>query len=283
MFCISRGDGMRILQGRYFVGSTEQVVHLSEMNKQKYQKQFKGKLYCPTEECPALLSYSAGKKAHFKTWRLHHHSPHCIYDRKQAIITNSDKDKKATISGDRRQSALRSAAKMFEGSKMEKESKVEQNIAPRLAKRQRRTNMQMTLYDDGLLEDDALVKRGAIRKKFVDELTMKDVGQVRLLLGYIESIKLVNSVAELVIQHNGRQVKVVYPEAFIKERLNRSYLNKFDAIDKVLESEQRPTFTGIGEIRVNDEQTMELLIYNGTDFKINNTDLSLLAKRYANE
>ena len=273
---------MRILQGRYFVGSMEQVVHLSEMNKQKYQKQFKGKLYCPTAECPALLSYSAGKKAHFKTWRLHDHSSHCIYDRKQAIITNSDKDKKATISGDHRQSALRSAAKMFEGSKMEKESKVEQNIAPRLAKRQRRTNMQMTLYDDGLLEDDALVKRGAIRKKFVDELTMKDVGQVRLLLGYIESIKLVNSVAELVIQYNGRQVKVVYPEAFIKERLNRSYLNKFGTIHQVLQSKQPVTFIGIGDIRSNDEQMMELVIYSGADFKINNMDLSLFAKQYAN-
>ncbi|MGM9945509.1 MAG: hypothetical protein ACI33M_11230 [Lysinibacillus sp.] len=274
---------MRILQGRYLVGGTEQVVHLSEMNKQKYQKQLKGKLYCPTEECPALISYSAGKKAHFKTWRLRHHSPHCIYNNKRAVITNSDKDTKATISGNRRQSALRSAAKMFEGSKSEKKSKEEQSIAPRLAKRQRKNSMQMTLYDDGLLAEEALVKRGAIRKKFVDELTMKDVGQVRLVLGYIDSIELVDSVAELVIQYNDRQVKVVYPEAFIKERLNSSYLNKFDAIYKVLESEQPPTFIGIGQIGLNDEQAMELIIYNGTDFTINNKDLSLFAKQYANE
>ena len=141
----------------------------------------------------------------------------------------------------------------------------------------------MTLYDGHLLEEDALVKGKAIRKKFVDELTMKDVGQVRLVIGYIDSMELVDSVAELVIQYNDIQVKVVYPEAFIKERLNRSYLNKFDAIYKVLESEQPATFTGIGEIQVNDEQTMELIIYTGADFKINNTDLSLLAKRYANE
>ncbi len=111
---------------------------------------------------------------------------------------------------------------------------------------------------------------------------MKDVGQVRLVIGYIDSMELVDSVAELVIQYNDIQVKVVYPEAFVKERLNRSYLNKFGAIYKALESEQPPTFIGIGEIRLNDEQVMELIIYNGTDFKINNMDLSLFAKQYVN-
>ena len=282
MFCISRRDRMRILQGRYLVGGTEKVVHLSEMNKQQYQKRFKGKLYCPTEGCPALLSYSAGKKAHFKTWRLRHHSTDCIYNRKRAIVQSFHKDAEATISGNRRQNALRHAAKMFEGSKIKKESKAQQNIAPRLSKMQRKNNIQMTLYDGDLLEEDTLVKRGVIRKKFVDELTVKDVGQVRLVLGYIDSIKLVNSVAELVIQYNNTHVKVVYPESFIKERLNRSYLNKFGVIYKALESEHPPTFIGLGEIQLNDEQTMELIIYNGTDFKINNMDLSLFAKQYAN-
>ena len=84
------------------------------------------------------------------------------------------------------------------------------------------------------------------------------------------------------IQYNNTQVKVVYPESFIKARLNRSYLNKFGVINKALESEQPPTFIGIGEIGLNDEQAMELTIYHGTDFKINNMDLSLFAKQYVN-
>ncbi len=46
-----------------------------------------------------------------------------------------------------------------------KGSKVEQNIAPRPSKRQRKNDMQMTLYDGHLLEEDALVKGKAIRKK----------------------------------------------------------------------------------------------------------------------
>ena len=270
---------MRILQGRYLVSGIEQVVHLSEMNRQKYQKQFKGKLYCPTEGCPALLSYSAGKKAHFKTWRLRHHSEDCMYNGKRAVVTSLHEDAKSTMGGHRRQSALRNAAKMLEGSRRGKETNGEQKIAPRLSKRQRKKDRQMTLYDEDLL-GDALIKEKVIRKKFVDQLTMKDIGQVRLVIGYIDSIKLMGSVAELVIQYNGAQVNVVYPEAFVTERLNRSYLNKFGAIDKALESEQPPTFIGIGEIALNDEQTMELIIYHGTDFKINNMDLSLFAKQY---
>ena len=270
---------MVILHGRYLVGGTEQVVHLSEMNRQKYQKQFKGNLYCPTEGCCALLSYSAGKKAHFKTWRLRHHSEDCMYNGKRAVVTSLHEDAKGTMSGHRRQNALRNAAKMLAGSKRGKETNGEQKSAPRSSKRLRKKDRQMTLYDEDLLED-ALIKEKAIRKKFVDQLTMKDVGQVRLVVGYIDSIKLIGSVAELVIQYNGIKVNVVYPEAFVKERLNRSYLNKFDAIYKALESEQQPTFIGIGEIGLNDEQAMELTIYHGTDFKINNMDLSLFAKQY---
>ena len=272
---------MVILHGRYLVGDTEQVVHLSEMNRQKYQKQFKGKLYCPTEGCCALLSYSAGKKEHFKTWRLRHHSEDCIYNGKRAVVTSSHEEGKGTISGNRRQSALRYAAKMLEGSRQEKETKGVQRRVPRLSKRQRKKERQMTLYDEDLL-GEALVKENVLRKKFFDQLTMKDIGQVRLVIGYIASVKLTGSVAELVVQYNGTQINVVYPETFVTERLNRSYLNKFVAIDKALESEQIPTFIGIGEIRLNDEQAMELIIYQGTDFKVNNMDLSLFAKQYVN-
>ena len=271
---------MSILHGRYLVGGTEQVVHLSEMNKQKYQKRFKGKLYCPTEGCPALLSYSAGKRAHFKTWRLRHHSPDCIYNGKRSIVTNVTTDANVTISSNRRQNALRNAAKIFERNRSKTEAKIHEKITRQTSKRKK--DIQMTLYDGGLLEDDALVKGKLIRKKFVDELTIKDVGQVRLVLGYIDSIELVNSVAELGIQYNGTRVKVIYPEAFVKERLNRSYLNKFGTIRQALQSKQPVTFIGIGDIRINDEQTMELVIYNGADFKINNMDLSLFAKQYAN-
>lgn len=270
---------MVILHGRYLVDGIEQVVHLSEMNKRKYQKQFKGKLYCPTEGCSALLSYSAGKKEHFKTWRLRHHSEDCMYNGKRTVVTSLHEDAKGAMSGNRRQSALRNAAKMLERNRRGKETNREPKIAPRSSKRQRKKDRQITLYDSDLL-DDALVKEKVIRKKFIDQLTMKDVGQVRLVIGDIHSIKLMGSVAELVVQYNGAQVNVVYPEAFVTERLNRSYLNKFGAIDKALESEQPPTFIGIGEIGLNDEQAMELIIYHGTDFKINNMDLSLFAKQY---
>ena len=271
---------MSILHGRYLVDGTEKVVHLSEMNKQKYQKRFKGKLYCPTEGCPALLSYCAGKRAHFKTWRLRHHSPDCIYNGKRPVVANTSTNAKGTISGNRKQNALRNAAKMFERNRGKTEARALEQIAPKKTKRKK--DIQMTLYDDDLLEDEALVKGKLIRKKFVDELTIKDVGQVRLVLGYIDSIELVNSVAELGIQYNGTRIKVVYPEVFVKERLNRSYLNKFGTIHQALQSKQPVTFMGIGDIRSNDEQTLELVIYSGADFKINNMDLSLFAKQYAN-
>ncbi|MFF5995964.1 hypothetical protein AAGS61_14610 [Lysinibacillus sp. KU-BSD001] len=278
---------MRISNGRYLVDGLEKIVHLSDMNKQTYKKRFKGKLYCPTEGCPALLSYSGGKKAHFKTWRLRHHSTDCMYNVNRNMLELGAalaEDATITISRNRRQNALRDAAKMFEETVEEhkaiKEARLSRKGSNQPAKQARKKYRQMTLYDGDLLEDDSYVKGKAIRKRFVNELTFKDVGQVRLVLGYVRSIVLVGSVADVMIQYNEQLLKVTYPEAFVKERLNSSYLNKFSAIDQALESGQTLTFIGIGDIGLDKEQEMELVIYSGADFKINQMDLSLFAKQY---
>ena len=152
---------MRILHGRYVAEGTEQVVHLSDMNRQKYRNQFKGKLYCPTEGCTALLSYSAGKKVYFKTWRLCHHSVDCMYHGKQVGFTSWQEDAKVTMSGNRKHNALQHAAKLFGGDRDKKARNVEQDRVSRLAKKQK--NRQMALYDD-LLVDELVVKESVIRK-----------------------------------------------------------------------------------------------------------------------
>lgn len=282
-----RGDCVKILNGRYMVRGTEKIVHLSEMNKQKYKKRFKGKLYCPTEGCPALLSYSGGIKPHFRTWRRRRHSEGCMYNVYRNRIENEGGnlgDKTLTISGHRRQNALRDAARLFTKSEDERKT-VRETTSPekgkgQRAKRSRKEHVQMTLYDGDLLEDDTLVKGKAIRKKFVNEINQKDIGQVRLVLGYIQRALLNGAVADIHIEHNGAILPVVFPEEFVKERLNSSYLNKFASLLSAIEAGQVLTFMGVGDIRMNENGVTELAIYSGGDFKINNLDLSVFAKQW---
>lgn len=287
LFYSKGGDCVKILNGRYMVRGTEKIVHLSEMNKQKYKKRFKGKLYCPTEGCPALLSYSGGTKAHFRTWRRRRHSEGCMYNVHRNRLESEGGnlvDKTLTISGNRRQNALREAARLFTNSEDER-STIREKTPFRKGKEQRadraRTeHIQMTLYDGDLLEDDTLVKGKAIRKKFVNEINQKDIGQVRLVLGYVQRILLNGEVADIYVEHNGAILPVVFPEEFIMERLNSSYLKKFASILNAVEAGQVLTFMGVGDIRTNEHGETELVIYSGADFKINNLDLSVFAKKW---
>ena len=278
---------MKILNSRYFVDGKERIVHLSEMNRQQYKRRFKGKLYCPTEGCPALLSYNGGKTPHFKTWRRRQHSAGCMYNVHRDIKEAAGgylEDKTVTISGNRRQNALREAARLFtkkaEGEGGEKERAFPKKEAAKTPKHSRKEHIQMTLYDGDLLEDDAFVKGRVIRKKFVDEVKPKDVGQVRLVLGYVHRVVLNGEVADLYIESNGAVLKAIYPEEFVKERLNSSYLNKFPSLLKAVEAGEVLTFAGVGEVRLDGQEALELAIYSGADFKINNLDLSIFAKHY---
>ena len=278
---------MKILNGRYLVDGTEKIIHLSEMNRQKYKRRFKGKLYCPTEGCPALLSYNGGKTPHFKTWRRRQHSDGCMHNVHRDIVgleAGFLEDKTITISGNRRQNALREAARLFtktgqdEGSERRRDSSRKERA--QTSKPGRKECVQMTLYDGDLLEDDTSIKGGIIRKKFVDEIKQKDAGQVRLVLGYVHHVVPRGEVADLYIWSNGAVLKAVYPEEFVKERLNSSYLNKFSTLLKAAEAGEVLTFAGVGDIRADGQGALELVIYSGADFKINNQDLSIFAKRY---
>lgn len=278
---------MRILNGRYLLDGAEKIIHLSDMNRQKYKRRFKGKLYCPTEGCPALLSYSGGEKPHFKTWRRQQHSEGCIYNVHRELAGIEEgflEDKTLTISGNRKQNALREAARLFTKPEEDNEAVKDKVSVKRVrvqgTNERRNKHVQMTLYDGDLLEDDTLVKGKAIRKKFVDEIKQRDVGQVRLVLGFIQKAVAAGEVADLYIEHNDAMLKVIYPEEFMRERLNSSYLNKFISISKALEAGEVLTFTGVGDIGMNERGEKELVIYSGADFKINSLDLSVFAKKY---
>ncbi|MGM9951268.1 MAG: hypothetical protein ACI33P_14140 [Lysinibacillus sp.] len=277
---------MKILNGRYLVDGTERIIHLSEMDRNKYKRRFKGKLYCPTEGCPALLSFNGGKTPHFKTWRKRQHIDGCMYNVHRDIVGMEAgflEDKTVTISGNRRQNALREAARLFMKTGQDEESR-EGRTSTRKKRAQtsklgRKEDVQMTLYDGDLLEDDMSIKGGVIRKRFVDELKQKDAGQVRLVLGYVHHVIPRGEVADLYIQSNGAVLKAVFPEEFVKERLNSSYLNKFSSLLNAAEAGEALTFAGVGDVRTDGQGAWELVIYSGADFKINNQDLSIFAKR----
>ncbi|WP_172370860.1 hypothetical protein [Sporosarcina jiandibaonis] len=272
----------------------EKEIHLGEITTpQVYQNKFKGKLYCPSENCPAKISYSGGRYPHFRTWRYDQHSEKCpyYYDRVPVNLGRNVKDiVSVEISFNRRQKALNDAYIQMNLSEEEREELRNSRSRPRAKVREitRRKEAvkaeQLVLFDGELYEDELIFRRRNISKRLVDGITESDIGEIRLVMGKIASNIENGNAAEIVVENNGKVITVVFEESFTADPYNSSYLNKFWAINQVLERELIVRFTGIGDVRKNTRsKRLELVIHAGTDFRINNSDMSALAARLALE
>lgn len=290
------GDFMRILSAIYLQEDGEKKeIRPNEITPRIYENELKGKLYCPTENCSARISFSSGKNSHFRTWRFDEHSNDCIFyfDRiPMSLGWNTTNTISVEIPFGRRQNALQDAFIQMNLTKEEKEAISEKRAASRgrenkravTATKKKTTSIQQVLFDGELFEDELIHRRRNISKRYVDEITESDIGGIRLIMGEVKSIKQLGEIAEIIIKYNDAIITVVFEEAFTAERLNSSYLNKFWSIQRLLDQSGLVQFTGIGDIRRN-RQTgrLELVIYVGTDFKINNIDMFRLAARYSRE
>jgi len=111
-----------------------------------------------------------------------------------------------------------------------------------------------------------------------------DIGKVLLVIGKVKESKEIEDVAEIVVEENNQVFTVIFEEAFTAEPLNKSYLNKFWAIEHLLSQPKDVQFSAIGEIRKNRRTSrLELVIYSGADIRINNRDISSLAVQYTLE
>lgn len=284
-----RGDMMRIPEARLNVGANPTLISLSDVTREKYYKELRGNLYCPTPNCNAKLIYSSGEKSHFRTWQYNLHSPNCKYGFDHYTVEKEQTtavDVMVGIEFERRQKALSEAYSILTMSEEEKKSfeKLKtQNISnhnPKKNGRKESQGIQLTLFDEQTARQ-LLKRRGPnLKKRKVSQLDSSHIGKNCLLMGYINKVKLQGEIAIITVLEDQKEIRVMFEEAFIKEPRNGIYLNKFGAIERLLKRQQIIPFTGIGEVRQNHiTQELEFVIFFGTDFRIDNNDLYALAIR----
>lgn len=277
---------MRIPKARYITEDDIKIVTLNEITKKKYDAMYKGKLFCPTDNCPAKVSFCSGRKAHYKTWRFSNHSPNCIYHLERSgkrTVIGLTTTITMNISNNRIQNALTRAFKTLTQEEANEAikasvSKVKKNNSPTKDGEEKEQNIQMKLFGGELDEESSHMKGKKLLSRWVHHISPKDIGQVRLIKGTIKDVELIDSVAEIVVVSNNEEVKVVFEERFKKEPLNSSYLNKFWAIKDLLHLHKEIFFTGVGEVREDRNGEYELSIFMGTNFKLNNEDLYNIAR-----
>ena len=270
----------------------EKEIHLGELSTPLYNREFKGELYCLTGGCKSRISYSGGRYPHFRTWRYDQHAENCpyYYDRIPVHLGRNVSDMASVeISYNRRQKALHDAYILMNLTAEERKamrtsrSRQRPRVQSITSQKAQVKGVQLVLFDAELYKDDLIFRRRNISKRFVDDLAASDLGQIRLVMGNITSSLENQDVAEIIVENNDGRIVVVFEESFTADPYNRSYLNKFWAIHHILD-QNIVQFTGIGDVRENTRnKRLELVIHAGTDFKVNNLDMSTLAARIALE
>ena len=284
---------MRIMSASYLDDGIKKEVHLSEVTTRIYRKKFRGKLHCPMKDCQARISFSGGKYPHFRTWKFEEHAVDCLFyfDRiPMNLGRNTTEMISVEISPERRRNALDEAFIQMNLSEEEKETQRKNRKHTRAKSRKitrAKTNaksIQQVLFGADFFEDDLIHRRRNISKRLVGSITETDIGKILLVMGKVKKSKEIEDVAEIVVEGNDQVITVIFEEAFTAEPLNRSYLNKFWAIERLLSQLQDVQFMAIGEIRKNRRTSrLELVIYSGADIRIQNKDISSLAVQYTLE
>lgn len=284
---------MRIMSASYSDDGIKKEVHLREVTTRVYREKLRGKLYCPMKDCKARISFSGGKYPHFRTWRFQEHAANCLFyfDRiPMNLGRNTTEMISVEISPERRRNALDDAYIQMNLSEEEKETQRKKRNHTRAKARKitrAKTNarsIQQVFFDADFFEDDLIHRRRNISKKLVGSIAETDIGKILLVMGNVKESKEIEDVAEIVVEENNQVITVIFEEAFTAEPLNRSYLNKFWAIERLLSQPKDVQFSAIGEIRKNRRTSrLELVIYSGADIRINNKDISSLAVQYTLE
>ncbi|HWL11399.1 MAG TPA: hypothetical protein VNQ57_00305 [Ureibacillus sp.] len=279
---------MRIPKARYVTEDDMKIIPIRQMTKKKYVASYKGKLYCPTAHCPAKLSYCSSKKGHYKTWRYSNHSPDCQFnlEREGTRLTGSNTSNVAVnISKRHKQNALMRAYKtmvfndaQLEG-RVEDAAKVERNRSPRKVKSSTFQSAQMTLFGGAIDEDLARVKGKKLLSRFVHEIGPSDIGENRIIKGFIKDIEVAESAAEIIVGYQNEDITISFGENFKNDPLNKSYLNKFWALEEWLNRHKTVNFIGVGEVRLSKDHKYELVVEMGIDFKVDGEDLYNIARK----
>lgn len=284
---------MSILSARFIKGGIEKEYEKNEITPELYNKTLKGYLFCPTKNCGARVIYNSGIKSFLRTWNMDDHADDCIHGftrAKKRVGVDTTQFINVELTAERKRRALKEAYKLYTMSddekaieKEKKKQKTRKNNPTTVGKES--VPMTHAVLQDGDEPEEVTNGRVGIRgpilpKRTVDMLKDVDNGKPRLVMGKIKSVRLIESIADIIVEEGNTDIHVKFEEVFINN--SPAYLGLFHHILKYQEENknQDVVFTGIGEVRrskVNGD--LELSIFYGADFFIDGMDLINLSMR----
>ncbi|MDZ7434339.1 MULTISPECIES: hypothetical protein [Bacillus] len=282
---------MAILTARFIKDGIEKEYEKSDITPDLYNETLKGYLYCPTKNCGARVIYNSGVKSFLRTWNMDNHIDDCIHGftrAKKRVGVDTTQFINVELTAERKKRALKEAYKLYTMSDdektIEKTKKPTRKNNPTTVGKES-VPVTHAVLQDGDQPEEVTNRRIGIRgpnlpKRTVDMLKDIDNGKPRLVMGKVKSVKLIESIADIIVEEGKTNIHVKFEEVFINN--SPAYLGLFHHILKYQKENKNQdiVFTGIGEVRrskVNGD--LELSVFYGTDFSIDGMDLIKLSMR----
>lgn len=280
---------MPILSALYIQEEKKTEMTPQQLEVHLYEVKYKGNLFCTTVGCRARIVYvhKAASASYFRTWKHDNHADHCLYkfNRERGRLgSRSDRVIHVEASPVKKGKALDEAfaiAKQSEDEKAVLRAARKVKKSPTTGGTEENAQVKLVLFDgvDEITLKNEGIRSPRILKRDAKALKDSDVGRVRLVYGIVSSVDHEALRARICIDGGNKTIQVRFEEAFFAS--NPMYEGLFHHAKRLCSEYQNVIFTGIGELRSGRNGDYELFIYQGQDFKLENSTLQTVATLYS--
>lgn len=228
---------MKISEAYYINGNNPPIKkNASDITKRDYLTIYRGHLYCTVPECKALLSFIERKKnamKYFRTWSKSKHKDGCpneVTYNDEHFRTISNGNKKLINLSDRH--ILDKLKRAYESTLIPRPGAISGSKGIKNSKNKGKkedTDIHAALFDEG--NDSASEKQPYILTIKFDKLDSTDFGEVRCVIGYIQSIYLFDTHGYINLAKKGpNSVKVFFSRAFVNDEKNSTQYRSFNVL-----------------------------------------------------
>lgn len=223
---------LRILSAIYRKNGIEKIITLSEITKEKYEKEYKGYLYCPNPDCTARIIFASGdKRTYFRTWRIKlidkneivdQHIPGCQYyverELEERVIARNDPNLYYKLSSNHKRNVLRRAYDYeFNAEKFKKTKNDDEKSHKRASSKSRIDRTIQARGRAGLGSDGAVEgaeREPPVYRKQIDDISDADSDSVHCVTGYVNDLVYDNYYYFTFVTRDGRNARILISEAF---------------------------------------------------------------------
>lgn len=268
----------------YRTAFDETMINLNSLTPKDYREKYRGKLYCLTADCPAMITYvtRAGNKSHFRTWRGMTHSKNCDYhsDKIAERIGAKSTFVDFVYLNDNQMSRSMKEAYLQELMTPEEKSLARQKVKTS----QKRTNSpeENEQISFGLTTDPEYKaktlsdKKVRLYKRDVDALSNRDLGWTRTVIGEYVDADFSIERPILRLEKNNVYTNILFEEAFFAGNLANK--ERLSFISRYIDIYPSPIIIAVGEIRQNTIlEEFEIALFDYKAFRIDGKSLDSLA------